>query len=395
MKVVKAIAQNPKVKSALASFQQEVGRVVDLAIAVQQIPAPTFAEKKRAEFVFQQFQRIGLDDVHIDELNNVYGRLEGTGADRPVIVSAHTDTVFPVSTDLTVRYDNGHLHRSSLIYGPGLADNSTGVAGLLLLGQSLKQFELLPSADIWLVANVGEEGLGNLNGMRAVVERFGETAGYVVVEGGSFGHIFHRAVGVRRYRLEVHAPGGHSWGDFGSPSAVHVLSQIVAAMDELPLPEEPKTTYNVGVIEGGTTVNTIAAEASCQIDLRSISEPHLQRLVEALEALVREHDDREGVHLDLTEIGSRPSGAVPRDSALVTWAADALRQVGYRAISFMAGSTDANVPLSMGYPAVCIGLATSGNTHRLDEFLDPTHLPAGLGQLLLLTLAASGFRPDS
>ncbi|MCI0396983.1 MAG: M20/M25/M40 family metallo-hydrolase [Chloroflexi bacterium] len=384
MNRVQKIAQHAQVQAALAAFKEEVAPALDLAIRIQQIPAPTFAEARRADFVEARFVSLGLSDVYQDALHNVYARFPGAGAGPPVVLTAHSDTVFPAETDLSIRRADGR------VYGPGLADNSLGVAGLLLLAQTLTTYGLRPAADLWLAVNVREEGLGDLQGMQAVVGRFPGAAAFIVVEGGSYGQIYHEATGVRRYRVAVATPGGHSWGDFGRPSAVHVLGRLITAIAGLAVPAEPKTSYNVGVVEGGTTVNTIAASASMQLDLRSADPTALAQLVAAVENMVAQANEPPEVVVNMTQIGNRPAGEVARDAPLVSWAAAALQQMGCRQVRYMAGSTDANVPISRGQPAVCIGLAEAGNTHRLDEYLDPAQLPAGLGQLLLLTLAAAG-----
>ena len=202
MSSVSALYSLPSIQSLLSAFHQMSEQVVELAIAVQQIPAPTFAEATRAAFIQQQLTALGLQDVAQDELHNVYGRLPAANPSRaPIIISAHSDTVFPVETDLAIRRDG------RFIYGPGIADNSTGVAGIMTLAKVLHEAALGLPADLWFVANVGEEGLGDLRGMRAVVERFGADAVYIVVEGGLFGQISHRGIGVRRFKLEVQTPG--------------------------------------------------------------------------------------------------------------------------------------------------------------------------------------------
>ena len=395
MRPIERLASNNIVKDALAMCQHRVGATLDLAIAIQQIPSPTFAEAERAAFVEGKFRELALADVGQDALHNVFARLPGRAGGRPVVVSAHTDTVFDRDVDLTVRYGNGKEPSSAVISGPGLADNALGVAGLLAMAGLLIDAHLSTAADIWFVANVCEEGLGDLRGMRSVVERFGQNAIYIVLEGGSFGHVFHKAIGVRRFQLSVQTPGGHSWGDYGSPNAIHVLSRIIERIDRLNLPEQPKTSVNVGKIEGGTTVNTIAAQASCLIDMRSVAPAILQQLVDSVHQIAQECVGDEDVSMTMTQIGARPAGVLPQDSAIVTLAAEALNQVGCQEVHFMAGSTDANIPISMGVPSVCVGLANSGNTHRLDEFLDPKNLSRGLGQLLLLMLAAAGLEEDA
>lgn len=389
MNHIEKIAQQPVVQAALDYLAARTEAVIETAVAIQQIPAPTFAEGERAAFIEAQFQAVGLCDVYQDALCNVYGRYPTPqlAAQHPLIVSAHSDTVFPAETDLTV-HRNG-----AVISGPGIGDNSTGVAGLLHLAQALIAHDIKLPADIWFVANVGEEGLGDLRGMRAVVERFGQEAVYIILEGGLYGQIAHQAIGVRRFRIDVAVAGGHSWGSFGQKSAIHELAHLITAIDRLPVPETPKTTYNVGVIEGGTTINTIAAAASMQLDLRSEQPQLLGKLVADVKGIVYAAQSRLGDNgrITMTPIGSRPAGSIPRDAPLVMWAEDALRFVGCQNISFIAGSTDANIPLSQGITAVCVGLTESGNAHRLDEFIDIERLPDGLRQVLLLMLAAAGF----
>ncbi|UCG24294.1 MAG: M20/M25/M40 family metallo-hydrolase [Chloroflexota bacterium] len=390
MNQIARIAANEKVEEAMLLCQQRVGLALDLAISIQQIPSPTFSEAERATYVESKFRDLGLVDVSQDAMHNVFARLPGQANGSPIILSAHSDTVFSHDTDLTVRYENGREPTTGLISGPGLADNALGVAGLLVIAGLLVDTKLRPYEDIWFVANVCEEGLGDLRGMRSVVERFGAGARYVIIEGGSYGHIFHKAIGVRRFRLTVKTPGGHSWGDYGSPNAIHILGQIIGRIDQLALPERPKTSINVGVVEGGTTINSIAAQASCLVDMRSVDPQMLEGLLTNVERIVAEIASGPDVNTTISKIGDRPAGELAPDTAMVALAAEALEHVGCQDIRFMAGSTDANIPISMGIESVCVGLANSGNTHRVDEFLDPTHLPEGLGQLLLLTLAAAG-----
>lgn len=388
---VRALTRNRTVQAALAALSAQSEAAVAQAVTIQQIPAPTFAEAARAAYVQQQFAAVGLRDLFQDELHNVFGRLPGSasGGYPPLVISAHLDTVFAVETDLTV------TRRDGLVYGPGIADNSMGVAGLLILADTLRQFGLQPPADIWFVANVAEEGLGDLRGMRAVADHFGSAARYVVVEGGLYGQVFHEAIGVNRFRIEVNTPGGHSWGAFGSPNAIHVLAELIAGITQLQLPTRPKTTYNVGVIEGGMSVNAIASSASLLLDLRSEESAALATLTAQVQELAARLRQQPQVEVLVQQVGNRPAGGIPRQASLVQWATAALQAVGCRQISYDAGSTDANIPLSRGWSAVCIGLAHSGNAHRLDEYLAPRYLPQGLGQLLLLALAAAGFSPRS
>ncbi|HET6446144.1 MAG TPA: M20/M25/M40 family metallo-hydrolase [candidate division Zixibacteria bacterium] len=387
---IREIALDNKVSNALASFESDLRETLDLTIAIQQIPAPTFQEEERATYVESLFTGSKLDHVHRDNLNNVFGRLPGKASQRPVVVSAHLDTVFAMDTDLTVKFKRPE-EKNIRVFGPGIADNSLGVAGLITLARTLIAFDLKTESEIWLVANVCEEGLGDLRGMRTVVDKFGPDATYIVVEGGSFGLVFHEAIGVNRFLIEVKTPGGHSWGDFGKPNAIHILSQLVAEISDIDVPRVPKTSFNVGVIKGGTTINAIASEASCQLDLRSAEKDLLSELTDTVRSLVEQVNEKEYVDAEMTQIGRRPSGRLSRDTTVVSLAAQALEHVGCSSVDYMAGSTDASVPIGLGIPSVCIGLAKSGNTHRLDEFVDITHLSRGLGQLLLLTLATAGF----
>ena len=388
MSEVKTIQLDPRVRTALQSFVQHRERIVNLCIAVQQIPAPTFDEGKRSGFVQEQFTKIGLTEVAIDPIGNVYGRLAGRSAHTaPIVVSAHSDTVFSAETDLTIRRENGR------VYGPGIADNSAGVAGLLTLAATMKRYTLQPERDVWFVVNVGEEGLGDLRGMRAVVDRFSRAAAFIVIEGGMYGYLLHEAIGVKRYEVEVVVEGGHSWSDFGRNSAIHILGNIISLIDGIRVPKSPKTTYNVGVIEGGTSINTIASRASLQLDLRSEGADGLNFLENQFDSILRKIRRRyNDAKINVAEIGNRPAGELTRDHPLVRKADEALRAVGCNRINYLRGSTDANIPLSRNLPAVCIGLTRSANAHRLDEYLDSKDLPNGMQQLLLLTLAAANYR---
>jgi acetylornithine deacetylase/succinyl-diaminopimelate desuccinylase-like protein len=352
-----------------------VERVLDLAITIQQIPAPTFSEARRARFVQDKFLEEGLVDVSIDSMGNVYGRLQGTGTAPALVISAHLDTVFPESTDLLVK------HSSERIAAPGIGDNSLGVAGLFGLLWALRQRGVNLDCDVWLVANVGEEGLGDLNGMRAVVDRFGDQVqAYIILEGMALGQIYYRGLGVKRYCIRVQTQGGHSWVDHGRPSAVHELAKIIIHLNELSLVKKPRTTLNVGVIEGGTTVNTIASEAHLELDLRSEDAKTLGDLSSRVEELV-DAANRPGVVVTDEVIGRRPAGEISLDHPLVQLAARCLQAQGISP-RINIGSTDANIPLSRGLPAICIGLTVGSGAHTLDEYIFTPPLAQGLAQLI-------------
>jgi tripeptide aminopeptidase len=354
-----------------------IHQTLDLAVNIQQIPAPTFAEQQRANFILDQFLRAGLEDVCMDSTGNVYACFPGSGNARPLIVSAHIDTVFLAGTNLSVN------RTEDKIFGPGIGDNSLGVAGLFGLVWALGEKQASLPGDLWLVANVCEEGLGDLAGMRAVVNRFGgQVSAYIVLEGMALGQIYHRGLGVQRYRIETQTTGGHSWVDHGRPSAIHELADLIGQLTNLKLPEHPRTTLNVGVISGGTTVNTIAARAHLELDLRSESTDELSDLTQRVEARVAEAN-RPDVAVTAHVIGSRPAGKLAPNHSLVKLARNALRQVGIEA-HLGVGSTDANIPLSLGYPAICIGLTQGGGAHTVDEYVLTRPLERGLQQLLLI-----------
>ena len=352
-----------------------VERVLELAVQIQQIPAPTFHEQKRAAYVRDQFAAEGLDEVCIDETGNVLARWAGTGDAKPLIVSAHLDTVFPLDTSLQVS------RGAEVVHGPGLGDNSLGVAALFGLLWYMRERGVRQSGDIWFVANVCEEGLGDLRGMKAVVERFGgDVLAYLVLEGLALGHVYHRAVGVKRYRVTARTPGGHSWSDYGQPSAVHELAKLVVELASLSLPTHPRTTMNVGKISGGTSVNVIASEASFDLDLRSEGQASLAALISVVERLIH-NGNRPGVNIEAQVIGQRPAGEIAPNHLLVTLAVDSLREQGLDA-GLISGSTDANVPLSKGYPAIVLGVTTGGSAHTVHEYIHTAPIAKGMEQLV-------------
>jgi tripeptide aminopeptidase len=296
------------------------------------------------------------------------------------------DTVFPHDTNLAVRHDKAHRR----IYGPGIGDNSAGVASLLLLAETLQQLPA-PPVDLWLVANCGEEGLGDLRGMRGAVDRLQHQLGAaIVIEGTGLKRVVHRALGSQRFRISVQAPGGHSWSDFGAASAVHVLVQLAAELARLAPPGNPRTSFNIGRISGGTSVNTIAQQAELELDLRSENPAALQTIVNQVEVIVQRYRtaywQERGVTTLLEKIGDRPGGQLDAAHPLVRAAYRSLASCGSTAQPTQnLSSTDANIPLSRGLPAVCIGITEGGNAHRLEEWISPEFLPVGMKHLLYLT----------
>jgi acetylornithine deacetylase/succinyl-diaminopimelate desuccinylase-like protein len=308
-------------------------------------------------------------------VGNVYGCLPGESSKHFLVVSAHTDTVFPLETDLRIKQHPGKVS------GPGIGDNSLGVAGLFGLLWALRKQEVRLSGDLWLVANVGEEGLGNLYGMRKVVERFGAQAlGYVILEGLAYGRLYHRGLGVKRYRITANTKGGHSWVDYGNPSAVHELAALIASMVRIRLPRRPRTTMNVGKIAGGVSINTIAPSAWIEVDVRSEDGKVLEQTCKKIEQEVLNAEKR-GAKFEMELIGQREFGEIPRSHPLVQVGVEALRRQGVEP-DLLIGSTDANIALSKGIPAICIGLANGGHAHTVNEFMLVENLPRGIEQLV-------------
>ncbi len=350
-------------------------KLLELAIEIQQIPAPTFSEDLRADFVKAKFIEAGLADIAQDEVGNVYARLAGRGTGLPLVAVAHLDTVFPIETDLETHRELGK------VLGPGLGDNSLGVAALFGLVWLVRERKIELSGDLWLVADVGEEGLGDLRGMRGVVKRFGEAVqGYLIIEGMALGHVYHRAIGVRRYRVTARTAGGHSWSDYGQPSAVHELARVVTQLAALHVPIQPRTTLNVGVIAGGTTVNTLAAEAWFELDLRSEDADMLTVLAEQTEKLIAAAN-RPGVSVEAKVSSQRPSGEISPNHPFIRLALDCLHEHGMDG-NLTSGSTDANIPLSRGIPAVVLGVTNGGGAHTKHEYIHTEPIEQGMEQLV-------------
>lgn len=381
---VTALMRDATVAKALAWVDAHAARVVEEAIRICEIPAPTFEEGERADYVRGRFEALGLHEVTIDAAGNVRGRGPGSGAGSGLAMAAHLDTVFPGGTDVRVKREGGRL------LAPGIGDNSVAIAGLLAMVEALNAAGVKTGGDLHLTCDTCEEGLGDLRGMKAFMAAVKDrVAAAIAVEGMKVNGIIHVAVGSRRYRVIYTARGGHSWGHFGSPSAIHILGRAIAEISRLEVPTDPKTTYNVGVIRGGITVNTIAAEADMLVDLRSIDAKSLADLESRVLAIV-DRAAREGdgqVRLEL--MGDRPAGAIPADHPVVQACLAVHRALGLQTVT-EPGSTDHNVPLSMGIPGVCLSITEGANEHRLDEYIETGPIPTGVKNILLAALALTG-----
>jgi acetylornithine deacetylase/succinyl-diaminopimelate desuccinylase-like protein len=354
--------------------------MIDMACHIQQIPSPTFHEELRAGYLQQEFYHLGLAGVEIDETGNCWGLLPG-GSAPPLVISAHLDTVHTGKPPIPLSRHAGYIQ------GPGIGDNSLGVAGIFGLASFLKEQGIKLPGDVYFVGNVGEEGMGNLVGMRAVVDRMrDQPAAYLIVEGMGLGSVYHRGLGVIRYNIEVTTPGGHSWADFGNPSAVHILADLITRLTAIPIPSNPRTTINIGTIQGGISVNTIAAQAELTLDLRSEGNAELEHLNQQVLACTAAYQ-RPGVNVNCRLTGRRPSGEIPANHPIIYLAQDVLGRLRLP-VKLGIASSDANIPLSLAYPAVCIGLTTGGNAHTDNEFIDLEPFQRGFIQLFELTRRA-------
>ena len=378
---ITALMREPAVAKALAWVDAHAAEIAEEAVRICEIPAPTFEEGERAKYVRGRFEALGLRDVTIDAAGNVVGRRPGKGGGPGLAMAAHLDTVFPQGTDVTVK------RQGTRLAAPGIGDNSVAVAGLLGMIEALNAAGLQTQGDLYLASNTGEEGLGDLKGMKAFMADVKDRVGAAIaVEGMKVNRLIHVAVGSRRYKVTYIARGGHSWGHFGSPSAIHILGRAIADISRLEVPREPKTTYNVGVIHGGTTVNTIAAEADMLVDMRSVDTRALASLEQRVLAIVDRAAKEGAGQAKLEMVGDRPAGSIPADHPVVRTCRAVHQALGLRTFSEPA-STDHNVPLGMGLPGVCLSITEGANEHRLDEYIETGQIPTGVKNILLAAVA--------
>jgi acetylornithine deacetylase/succinyl-diaminopimelate desuccinylase-like protein len=374
-------------------FIDELGGELDAELVrICEIPAPPFKEEARARDVARRFEEIGLARVQSDEVGNVIAERPGLSSKPSVIVSAHLDTVFPEGTDVRVRREGTRFH------APGISDNTCGIVSLIALARALDAGNLKTEGAVYFIATVGEEGEGNLRGVRHLFNR-GEfrsgVASFISLDGPGLERITQRALGSRRYRVRVLGPGGHSWGDFGIVNPVHALGRAIARFASYPAPLAPRTSYNVGIIEGGSSVNAIPEQASMVIDIRSVSGSEIEKLEAYLrrvvEIAVREENSQRAMSgtsltCEFEQVGDRPSGETAVDSKIVRAAIECSRALGIEP-RLDCSSTDSNIPISLGIPAITLGVGgLSNNCHSLTEWYEPVGRELGLKRLLLLTV---------
>lgn len=392
---VARLAERRSIHKAFAWFRAHSRDLEDIQLEVTSIPAPPWGEGARSEWLAARFLERGLVDVHRDELGNVFGVRRGTDSGAPFIaLSAHIDTVFPAETPISVRRDGDKL------YGPGVSDNSSGITALLAIAGTLQASEIANNAPILFIGNVGEEGEGDLRGMRHIFQQprwSSSLASLLVIDGAGTDTIIAEGLGSRRYEVTVRGHGGHSWSDFGVANPIVALARIIDRFTRTPVPVTPKTTYNIGIINGGTSVNSIPESATMRVDTRSASVDELDRLEralhEAVEHVIPEITGRKKQELlsaEVRVIGNRPAADLPADSPLLKMARAVDAHLGNTA-KIQRASTDANIPLSLGRQAIAIGSGgTGGGAHTIHEWYDPSGRDLGLKRILLLTLALAG-----
>jgi len=385
---------------AVAAARRHIHRndreTVERMNAIVRIPAPPFGEAKRAEWVSNAFSRIGLRGVSIDEVGNVYGHIGDGASDRgAVILSAHLDTVFPADTPLDLRKDGAR------VFAPGIADNARGVAAMITVAEAMMRHPVETVHPIVFIATVGEEGVGDLRGVKHIFRpgsAWRDAAAFISLDGTGRRRIVNRAIGSRRFHVVATGPGGHSWADWGVANPIHAIGSAIGRLNQLFIPRTPRTSLSVGRVSGGTSVNAIPAEAWMEIDLRSEAAANLAdtetQLRDAISDAIDETNARRrrgtpALTVEVRVIGDRPTGETPPNHPLIRAARAATRILGEQS-ELVASSTDANIPIALGIPAIAIGAGgDSGGSHTVEEWYSNEGGPEGIERVLLTVLGAA------
>jgi tripeptide aminopeptidase len=394
------LPSDPRVARVLEILRGSATATTEEQIRITEIPAPPFQESARGNYMKKLFASTGLR-VETDEIGNVVGEWTGTSPDI-VMLTAHLDTVFPAGTDVHVKREGGRL------LAPGISDNGTGLAALVALSKAFHEAKIKTNKTILFVADVGEEGEGNLRGMRALVESYKKRLKYVLaLDGSATEYVTTAALASRRVEITITGPGGHSWSDFGAPNPIHALGRGIARFVTARVPESPRTSFNIGEIEGGTSVNSIPSSAYMKVDLRSESESELSTLEGQLRDSVKSGIDEEMsaarergmsgspnlLNLKINVLGVRPAGELAENSPLLAALLAADNHLGNRSRRERS-STDANIPLSVGIHAISLGAGgRSGGAHTLEEWYDPAGRELGLQRVALTVLGVAGLEP--
>jgi tripeptide aminopeptidase len=394
---IAAIALHGAVARARAQLRTTDAETLADMRSIVTIPAPSLEERERADWIGDRFADLGLLDVQEDEAGNVIAWRPGKHTTAPpVILAAHLDTVFPRNTNLTLRETDGRLS------APGIADNARGLAALLAIARVLEDVPVTTRHPLVFVATVGEEGIGDLRGVKHLFRQgspFRHAVGFIALDGTGLSRIVQRGVGSRRLRVSVSGPGGHSWADRGMANPIHALGEAIARLTRLAPDRDAPAALAVGRIGGGTSVNAIPEKAWIEVDLRAEARGELELLETGARAAIEQvvsgmnaarRPGTAALQLELAVIGDRPSGATPTHAPLVRFAHAATRYVGQRA-ELVASSTDANVPIALGIPAITLGAGgESGRTHTMDEWYANARGPEGIERALLTALAVAG-----
>jgi tripeptide aminopeptidase len=387
------LAGDPACARGLQWIDKSAAWSTEQQIRLTEIPAPEFNEARRGEALAEIFAANGFQ-VRTDKIGNVIAERPGSDPKSVVLLAAHLDTVFPAGTDVRVKRDGARL------LAPGIADNGVGLASLVSLAHAIDESRIRTTKTIVLAGDVGEEGEGNLRGMRGLMEAYGSRLSAVIaVDGPSTDHITTQAIASRRFEASVTGPGGHSWSDFGAPNPITAIARGIVQFSGVSIPDDPRSSYNFGTIEGGTSVNSIPSRAAVKVDLRSEDENELARLESALREAMQSGVKSEtsatkspgdSLQLAFKSLGTRPAGKLPEDSPLLATIRNVDRYLGNRS-RLERSSTDANIPLSMGIPAVALGGGgRGGGSHTLDEWYDPAGRELGLKRLFLTVVSLAG-----
>lgn len=372
---VKAALNHPKFKTATSFIDSDYDLFVRELIELTEIPAPPFKEKARALAYLEKLGKLGLTDVEMDAEGNVMGLRKGKGNGPMLAVLAHLDTVFPEGTDVKVK------RKGTRLEAPGVGDDTRGLALMLEVIRTLNAAKFETTSDILFVGNVGEEGEGDLRGVKYLLNKGkyqGRVKQFISIDGAAAGAVTNGGTGSKRYRVVFTGPGGHSYGAFGLVNPAYAMANAITKFSKLTVPTTPKTTFNVGVVKGGTSVNSIPYEVSMDVDMRSETKEELNKLVDTFHGLLFAAVEEENkarsteqgkIKAEAKLIGDRPAGETPRDSPIVKTVVAAMQSFGLKPV-YSISSTDSNVPISLGIPAVTIGRGQGGRQHSLDEWVD-------------------------
>lgn len=391
---IEKLSSMPAVKAAFDICAQEVERAMAEQVRISEIESPTFAEKVRGEAIMELMKAYGLKDVVMDPSGNVVGRRPGKDNGPVLAIAAHLDTVFPAGTNLKVTKE-GPIYR-----GPGIGDNASGLRSMLQVLRALEGAKIETAGDILFVGTVGEEGNGDIRGAKALFDGSRKIDGFMALDMADVYTVQNGATGAHRWRIAIEGQGGHSYIDYAKvPSAIHAMCRAGNIIADFDPPENPKTTFTIGTIKGGTTVNTIAAHCEVEVDMRSVSNEELlkleARVLKAFEEAVQEENDFWGItdeslklKLTKTQIGNRPAGMRPDDCPVLQTARSAQKVLGIELTKYMCSSTDANAPMSLGIPSTCLCSGGRGvNAHSVTEYFEKVDTQLG-PQLVFLTAAA-------